>query len=250
MFQSLFYFGSLFTIYVNSQIIPGSQVDVSGHNCVIDGGYQWCEELSSCVRSWETSCPSLNDIDECSEPCPPPAPCPIPEMSDININDCIVNNHLDNCGCQLRCPTYNCMSTKHCQFSTDCPDNQVCIRDSENLIYKCVEPVNLIPDNCLTWHDGCNTCQVRDGRAEICTLMYCFQRTTPHCLSYSIQSDSLEIGDVCYRFCEDNSQETINRINDCPRGTICKSVFSEHSVSMISYDSCDDRASTCLLIGH
>ena len=44
-----------FTMFaaVNSQFIPGSQVDSSGHGCVIDGGYQWCEELSSCVRSWE-----------------------------------------------------------------------------------------------------------------------------------------------------------------------------------------------------
>ena len=51
MFQKLFYFGSLFTIYVNSQFLPGSQVDVSGHGCVIDGGYQRCEELNSTSNS-------------------------------------------------------------------------------------------------------------------------------------------------------------------------------------------------------
>ena len=57
-----------------------------------------------------------------------------------------------------------------------------------------------IPDNCATWYDGCNTCQVRDGRAEICTLMYCFRNNEPYCMSYHIQSNSLNVGDVCYRF--------------------------------------------------
>jgi MATE family multidrug resistance protein len=27
------------------------------HGCSEDGGYQWCEAFSKCVRSWETSCP-------------------------------------------------------------------------------------------------------------------------------------------------------------------------------------------------
>ena len=27
------------------------------HGCYADGGYQWCENLSECVREWETPCP-------------------------------------------------------------------------------------------------------------------------------------------------------------------------------------------------
>ena len=42
---------------------------------------------------------------------------------------------------------------------------------------------------------------------------------------------------LCYRFCEDNSQEMINLQNNCPENTICKNQF-ENSQSMISYDDC------------
>ena len=53
-----------------------------------------------------------------------------------------------------------------------------------------------IPDNCATWYDGCNTCQVSDGRAG-CTLMYCFRNDEPYYGMYHIQSNSLNVGDVC-----------------------------------------------------
>ena len=213
----------LFTMFAaaNSQFIPGSQVDPSGHGCIIDGGYQWCEEMNTCVRSWEVDCPSLMEpvVDECST-CPPPIPCPEPYIP--NIDNCRLNSYTDNCGCQTRCPSYDCRN----------------VVTSE------------IPDNCATWHDGCNTCQVRDGRAEICTLMYCFTQDQPYCMSYHIQPQTLNIGDVCYRFCEDGSEDSINRRSDCPKNTICKSTFNEQSISMISYDSCDNRAWTCQTIAH
>ena len=46
---------------VNSQLLVGSQND--NHGCVLDGGYQWCEELSQCIRPWQTECPlSQNTI--------------------------------------------------------------------------------------------------------------------------------------------------------------------------------------------
>ena len=32
-------------------IVPGSQQD--SHNCVSDGGYQWCESTQTCIRPWE-----------------------------------------------------------------------------------------------------------------------------------------------------------------------------------------------------
>jgi len=61
----------------------------------------------------------------------------------------------------------------------------------------------------------------------------------------------LEIGDICYRFCEDNSQTVINRRDDCPSGTECSSSFLKNQISMIAFDSCGERANTCNLIaGH
>ena len=42
-----------------------------------------------------------------------------------------------------------------------------------------------IPNNCLTWHDVCNTCGVKDGELTICTEMYCFAQGTPDCMVYA-----------------------------------------------------------------
>ena len=316
MFVKLFYLFGLFHS-IQSQFIPGSQVDSSGHGCVIDGGYQWCEEMNSCVRSWEVDCPSLMEpvVDECST-CPPPIPCPEPYIP--NIDTCRLNSYTDNCGCQTRCPSYDCrnincnsdsdchynqfsrpmqmrmpmvdgrrtqIQTSECvnkvginetcggytppEFQTRCLDNLECVNTMGPMIAdapgQCKEPcpnnsrrdqygncliTHEIPDNCATWHDGCNTCQVRDGRAEICKLMYCFTQDEPYCMSYHIQSQSLNIDDVCYRFCEDGSEESINRRSDCPKNTLCKSAFNEQSTSMISYDSCNSRAWTCQTVGH
>ena len=48
---------------INSQMI-GSQRD--SHNCVSDGGYQWCEHTQSCIRPWETPCQKeVTNVDFC-----------------------------------------------------------------------------------------------------------------------------------------------------------------------------------------
>ena len=36
----------------------GSQVDE--HNCVLDGGYEWCESAQECQRPWESPCISMD----------------------------------------------------------------------------------------------------------------------------------------------------------------------------------------------
>ena len=417
------------TSFGETQYMPGSQVDPSGHGCVLDGGYQWCEEMNSCVRSWEVSCPSLNQImipdgllppsppslppppprpidpeypvdplpidplpidplydgtptsipsdcvtwndgcnicrrnpndmssgsqgactrmmcfrqakpfcmtyldgrtctsdnecvdtrvDECQESCPPPAPCPRPYFPNMNMDNCKMITDNDDCGCVVGCPHYDC-TNDNCNSDLDCHQDQFCRpmqmrlpmangRRIQSSLSECVDKVGInetcggytppeyqtrcldnlecvntmvpmipdapgqcrepcptntrrnqygnciplptIPENCATWHDGCNSCQVRDGRAEICTMMYCFRQDTPYCMNYHIQQNSLEIGDVCYRFCEDGSLEEINRRSDCPSNTVCKSLFNEKSTSMISYDTCDNRAWTCETEGH
>ena len=59
------------------------------------------------------------------------------------------------------------------------------------------------------------------------------------------EKKTLRIGDICYRFCEDNSQSYIDNKYGRPGITKCTSTFNKNSVSMIAYDSCDDRAWTC-----
>tara|TARA_R110000796_G_scaffold243405_1_gene365931 strand:+ start:2614 stop:2934 length:321 start_codon:yes stop_codon:yes gene_type:complete len=41
------------------------------------------------------------------------------------------------------------------------------------------------PKNCLTWNDGCNTCQLEGGELSICTEMMCFERGVPQCLVWT-----------------------------------------------------------------
>ena len=101
-----------------------------------------------------------------------------------------------------------------------------------------------IPLNCASWYDGCNTCSVHEGELQACTLMMCFTQNEPHCQTFT--TGELNIGEVCYRFCEDGSQNPINRQDDCPKGTICGSA----SQSMISFDSCGSRAHTCNIVSH
>ena len=134
----------------------------------------------------------------------------------------------------------------HSNINFQCTE-KVCYQ-MENKAY-CIDNQPIIPNNCLSWYDGCNTCGVKDGKLKICTLMMCFITNESYCITF--RTGALEVGDICYRFCEDNSQTAINRRGDCSLGTECSSLFMKNQVSMISYDSCGNRAFTCNLIsGH
>lgn len=97
----------------------------------------------------------------------------------------------------------------------------------------------VIPNTCSSWYDGCNHCQVRDGQMIGCTRMMCIRQGTPRCLTYN----TLNIGDICYRFCEDSSEPAINHMNDCPNLSVCR------GPSNPSFDSCHGNAWRCLA-GH
>jgi len=167
--------------------------------------------------------------------------------------------------CQQRCPTFrdswgNCVDEGCQQWYDGC---NTCSRQSDDTLQcteqMCYQMENVahcldnneptIPHNCMTWYDGCNTCGVSDGQLTMCTLMACFTNNEPYCMTF--QKGELEIGDICYRFCEDNSQTAISRRTDCPSGTECSSSFMKNHLSMIAFDSCGARANTCNMIaGH
>ena len=203
-----------FTIANVMPQLQGSQHDA--HNCVLDGGYQWCESLNKCVRQWETNCESIeNPINN--------HPLHVIPKNCASWNDgcntCDVNgNTLENC-------SENVCYMKPSQQG-QCVDN--------------VHPETFIPEDCLTWYDGCNTCSVNDGLLEACTMMYCFTTNDPQCTQYL--NSELTQGDICYRFCEDGSQTMIDRSEDCPKGTECM----PSDMDMISYDSCGVRAHRCI----
>lgn len=59
----------------------------------------------------------------------------------------------------------------------------------ENIRFNLISPRvsdGVIPNNCISWYDGCNTCDVSYGVLTGCTRMMCFRNDNPRCLSYSI----------------------------------------------------------------
>ena len=106
-------------------------------------------------------------------------------------------------------------------------------------------PPASIPENCNQWYDGCNRCFVKGGNVLGCSRMFCREKKDPHCLHYNKQVSTLQENDVCYRFCENDASNNMNRKNDCPKNTKCVS----HN-NMVSFDSCNGRAYRCLSGGH
>ena len=42
-----------------------------------------------------------------------------------------------------------------------------------------------IPNGCVVWYDGCNTCTVEDGQFPVCTMMQCLHWQPPRCIQYA-----------------------------------------------------------------
>uniref|UniRef100_A0A6C0CXR2 Antistasin-like domain-containing protein n=1 Tax=viral metagenome TaxID=1070528 RepID=A0A6C0CXR2_9ZZZZ len=57
-----------------------------------------------------------------------------------------------------------------------------------NVLFELKSPVdnihNDIPNDCISWYDGCNTCRVSNGNIGGCTRMMCFKEDNPRCLQY------------------------------------------------------------------
>jgi len=247
--------------------MPGSQVD--NHGCVLDGGYRWCESARQCQRPWDQPCAAS----PCGDmPCPPPVPCPSLAMMP---NHCVVvPAAADKCGCTIGCPQIDCsrvaseeevcggyMATgvaRVCDRGLECvypsmgmvadaPGScmPVCptVRDSFG---NCVggRGAPAIPDNCVTWYDGCNTCSAEFGELRGCTLMMCFTQNEPYCQVFS--GADLRLDDICYRFCENGAQSTVDRRKQCPAGTECA---PPTGAGGIGYDSCAEQAHTCTVTG-
>ena len=78
--------------------------------------------------------------------------------------------------------------------------------------------------------------------------MFCMKQYQgkAHCIGYEKGNKSLKLGDICYRFCENNSESPINKMKLCPSGSKCQST----NPSLNSFDSCENRAYRCVLSSH
>ncbi len=109
---ALFALGSLSLDLGDAQMtmIGGNHDD---HGCLLDGGYNWCEDTNSCVRLWDTPCPSLINA-----PLPGPLPDPLPDPSpDPLPNNCCGGGAA--CG-HVYCPALS-FSSDGCMAVWDIP---------------------------------------------------------------------------------------------------------------------------------
>jgi len=57
--------------------------------------------------------------------------------------------------------------------------------EATHIVYKLGDVKHIIPGDCMSWYDGCNTCQVKGGNVIGCTRMMCFRKSEPYCRGYS-----------------------------------------------------------------
>jgi hypothetical protein len=318
---------SLFTLFqiTNSQLL-GSHHD--SHECVLDGGYQWCPTLNQCVRPWMTPCPPVERhpvdpiLKNVGESCGGFAPQMNQCSADLECVSTMGPYVADAPGkCLPKCSLLrddwgNCIPKDCLTWFDGCNECQIKGNQKTCTEIQCLQPTKavckqkketMIPKECVSWFDGCNRCMVNNGKLGGCTKMYCFtNQDDPHCMSYSIgntpskpdvlgtrcstaggfrrdpPSDCaagltckitdkgrtpghpdyeyicvstsapqkltgpLKVGEVCSRFCEDNSELSVSKANLCPKGTLCQST----TPSMVSFDTCNNRAYRCVIQNH
>tara|TARA_Y100001970_G_C14238065_1_gene863145 strand:- start:43 stop:1437 length:1395 start_codon:yes stop_codon:yes gene_type:complete len=83
--------------------------------------------------------------------------------------------------------------TLNAQGRTKCEEYNNCNKDNrawkqEGIIFNIEPPTqnnqNNIPTNCISWYDGCNTCQVNNGQIGACTRMMCFRNDRAYCTRF------------------------------------------------------------------
>ena len=218
------------------------------------------------------SCDNIMIQNPCSLGCPPPVPCPAPGP---NCN--YIPPLVDNCGCTNGCGSMNCHPIDIIPSEIFSGENEVCGGYMPaNMVHRCLPGLecvnvmgpmivdapgkckrlclkdslqrdqygNCVEANCRSWFDGCNNCLVGENGQLGCSERFCQNPTTAHC-NDNVQTQ-LKLNDICYQFCEDNSQPFINKRNFCPTGSTCSST----QLSEISFDNCADRTLRCVQSGH
>ena len=63
---------------------------------------------------------------------------------------------------------------------------------------KTTEEETAIPENCVSWFDGCNNCMVSNGKAAACTKKYCPPEAMeePKCLKYEDEAKPSSYTDI------------------------------------------------------
>lgn len=158
-----------------SESVPDRKLQLVGsnhdqHGCVTDGGYQWCESTQSCIRPWITRCSDTSVITN---------------THSTGTTEFCTNSPQQLC--RMMCPTVNCLDNQCAMRTGNCCD-YTCVSAGPTIARPAPTPqlqTNSPPSNCISWYDGCNTCQVVNGRLGACTMMMCFTQGTPECRAYT-----------------------------------------------------------------
>lgn len=107
--------------------------------------------------------------------------------------------------------------------------------DASQFIYELKEVVSknpVIPEGCISWFDGCNTCTINeDGTLGACTLKACFDTRPASCQTYEEEEMYDEYGD------EIEEQDRF-----CCRALIASCLACDEGVSVAEY--CDANPQT------
>ena len=169
----------------------------------------------------------------------------------INKENC---KHICGAGCfnineeyDFKGPAPMCFVADGC----DCIDN-ICQERKKDTTNKGLE-------NCLTWFNGCNTCQVVDGKVTQCTLMECSPdvKEESKCLEYKEGTCNKE--DNCCMEDEDckyigytgkcNTQEYVNKIikEEAEKGnTISEAQEKDNVICKCENNSCTTLELNCV----
>jgi hypothetical protein len=160
----------IFSVYSQYTVMPGG--DINNHNCIVSAGYTWCESSNDCIRQWETPCE--DDFIDCND-------CLTKQKNGYNIacpTDCDLVEIEPPI---VACPEVMCMM--YCEYGNMIDGNgcQIC---QCNEASPTPEPLT-IPNECILWYDGCNTCMVQNKLLSGCTRLMCFTSDNPRCMRYS-----------------------------------------------------------------
>ena len=180
-----------FNIGVPGQLPPNPiAATTGGYNCCGGGvacGFEHCPALGAgqagCVRPWAMP-NGMNFNTDCATPDvqltavdKPTAPPAVAELAQASF-------------CEDSRPQ---LCRMMCQ-PPSCPMGQCAMRTDSCCEFTCQAPTPpeppapastpTIPDGCVSWHDGCNTCMVQNGQVTACTMMMCFEQVMPHCLAF------------------------------------------------------------------
>lgn len=125
---------SLMFSQVYSQVfLPGSHIN--NHNCVMDGGYTWCQSSNSCIRMWETPChDNFNNCADCLSKQRDGINIACPEECDMTIISpppvIIDPSPCSDVMCMMYCPNGHRMDDNGCQIC-DCNFDETTVPDCE-----------------------------------------------------------------------------------------------------------------------